>query len=83
MEGKEYILLCGIRNPFDLKQNGVSPTLALQEEDFVLMLVHTPDYVEDVNVAHTDLALADIRTGTSQFVPPMDAAHFPNTATVS
>lgn len=56
--GKEYILLCGIRNPFDLKQNGVSPTLALQEEDFVLMLVHTPDYVEDVNVAHTDLALA-------------------------
>ena len=30
----------------------------LQEEDFVLMLVHTPDYVEDVNVAHTDLALA-------------------------
>ncbi|WP_418946872.1 metallophosphoesterase [Phocaeicola plebeius] len=56
--GKEYILLCGIRNPFDLKRNGVSPTLALQEEDFVLMLVHTPDYVEDVSVAHTDLALA-------------------------
>ena len=56
--GKEYILLCGIRNPFDLKRNGVSPTLALQEEDFVLMLVHTPDYVEDVSVVHTDLALA-------------------------
>ena len=56
--GKEYILLCGIRNPFDLKQNGVSPTLALREEDFVLMLVHTPDYVEDVDVSHTDLALA-------------------------
>ena len=47
-----------ILDTFDLKQNGVSPTLALQEEDFVLMLVHTPDYVEDVNVAHTDLALA-------------------------
>ena len=75
--GKEYILLCGIRNPFDLKQNGVSPTLALQEEDFVLMLVHTPDYVEDVNVAHTDLALAGhTHGGTSQFVPPMDAGTF-------
>lgn len=29
----EYILLCGIRNPFDLKQNGVSPTLNLHPDD--------------------------------------------------
>ena len=72
--GKEYILLCGIRNPFDLKRNGVSPTLALQEEDFVLMLVHTPDYVR----------WPDIRTGDKS-VCSADGHRriFPNTATVS
>ena len=57
-KGNEYILICGIRNPFDLKRNGVSPTLALRAEDFVVMLVHTPDYVEDTDVSNTDLALA-------------------------
>lgn len=56
--GDEFIIVCGIRNPFDLKQNGVSPTLGLCEEDFVIMLTHTPDYVEDVDIGHTDLALA-------------------------
>lgn len=57
-KGNEYILICGIRNPFDLKRNGVSPTLALRAEDFVVMLVHTPDYMEDTDVSNTDLALA-------------------------
>ena len=36
----------------------VSPTLALSPNDFVILLVHTPDYVEDVSVANTDIALA-------------------------
>ena len=56
--GGEEILIAGVRNPFDLQQNGQSPTLALSPEDFVILLVHTPDYVEDVSVANTDLALA-------------------------
>lgn len=56
--GGEEILIAGVRNPFDLQQNGTSPTLTLAPEDFVIMLVHTPDYVEDVSVANTDLALA-------------------------
>ncbi len=56
--GNAFILLSGVRNPFDLKQNGVSPTLALCPDDFVVMLVHTPDYVEDVDVSNTDVALA-------------------------
>lgn len=56
-EGQQ-IIIAGVRNPFDLKQNGVSPTLALSPNDFVILLVHTPDYVEDVSVANTDLALA-------------------------
>lgn len=57
-KGNQFIEICGIRNPFDLKRNGVSPTLALKPEDFVVMVTHTPDYVEDVDVSHTDLALA-------------------------
>lgn len=54
----EQIIIAGVRNPFDLAHNGVSPTLALSPEDFVILLVHTPDYIEDVSVANTDLALA-------------------------
>lgn len=56
--GDEFILLCGIRNPFDLTANRVSPTLSVQPEDFVVMLTHTPDYIEDTDVSNTDLALA-------------------------
>lgn len=54
----QQIILAGVRNPFDLAQNGKSPTLALSPKDFVILLVHTPDYIEDVSVANTDLALA-------------------------
>lgn len=54
----QQILLAGVRNPFDLAHNGKSPTLTLSPKDFVIMLVHTPDYVENVSVANTDLALA-------------------------
>lgn len=54
----ERIIVVGIRNPFDLSRNGVSPTLSLKHEDFVIMITHTPDYVEDVDISNTDLALA-------------------------
>ena len=54
----QRIIVAGVRNPFDLKHNGISPTLALKPEDFVILLTHTPDYVEDVDVSNTDLALA-------------------------
>lgn len=57
-KGKEFIQIAGIRNPFNLKQNGVSPTLSLDSDDFVILLTHTPDYAEDVSINHTDLALA-------------------------
>lgn len=57
-EGKDFIIISGVRNPFDLKANGTSPTQQLRDEDFVILLTHTPDYVEDVPVCHTDLALA-------------------------
>lgn len=54
----QQIIIAGVRNPFDLTNNGISPTLALSPKDFVILLVHTPDYVEDVSIANTDLALA-------------------------
>lgn len=56
--GGGEIILAGIRNPFDLDSNGVSPTLPLSPKDFVIMLVHTPDYAEDVAITNTDLVLA-------------------------
>ncbi|HJD76604.1 MAG TPA: metallophosphoesterase [Bacteroides reticulotermitis] len=57
-KGGQYILLAGVRDPFDLTRNGESPTLGLTADDFVILLVHTPDYIEQVPVTHTDLALA-------------------------
>ena len=56
--GREQILIAGVRDPFDLKTNGVSPSLALSPSDFVILLVHTPDYAEDVPVDNSDLILA-------------------------
>lgn len=56
--GDERIIIAGVRNPFNLNRNGRSPSLDLKPEDFVVLLTHTPDYVEDVDVTNTDLALA-------------------------
>ncbi len=54
----QQLIISGVRNPFDLANNGVSPTLSLSPDDFVILLTHTPDYVEDTDVSNTDLALA-------------------------
>lgn len=54
----ERIYIGGIRDPFNLKANGISPTLKLKDKDFVILLTHTPDYTEDVSIKNTDLALA-------------------------
>lgn len=76
-KGNEYILLCGIRNPFDLKQNGVSPTLNLHPDDYVIMLVHTPDYTEDTDISNTDLVLAGhTHGGQVSFFKRYTPAHF-------
>ncbi len=72
------IILCGIRNPFNLKENGISPTLQLKQEDFVLLMTHTPDYIEDVDVSNTDLAFAGHTHGgqVSLFKRWTPAKHF-------
>jgi predicted MPP superfamily phosphohydrolase len=54
----QRLLVAGILDPFNLKKYGESPTLKLRDEDYVILLTHTPDYAEDVPITHTDLALA-------------------------
>jgi len=54
----QRILIAGVRNPFNLAENGQSPSLDLSDDDFVILLVHTPEYVEQVSITNTDLALA-------------------------
>lgn len=54
----ERIVIAGVRDPFNLEQNGQSPTLSLSPDDFVILLTHTPDYAEDVPITNTDLVLA-------------------------
>lgn len=56
-EGQQ-IIIAGVRNPFNLTENGRSPSLDLSDNDFVILLVHTPEYVEQVPITNTDLALA-------------------------
>lgn len=77
----QQIIIAGVRNPFDLAHNGVSPTLALSSKDFVILLVHTPDYIEDVSVANTDLALAGHTHGGQVRVfgvAPVNNSHYGN-----
>lgn len=52
------IFIAGVRNPFDLEKNGASPVQELDSAAYVILLTHTPDYVEDVDNSHADLALA-------------------------
>ena len=54
----QHLILAGVANGFDLKSYTISPTERLKEEDYVIMITHTPDYTEDTDITHTDLALA-------------------------
>lgn len=57
-KGNAQIIIAGVRNPFDLQRNGISPSIPLRDKDFVILLTHTPDYAEDVAITNTDLVLA-------------------------
>ncbi|MCQ2236404.1 MAG: metallophosphoesterase [Bacteroidales bacterium] len=56
--GKSEIIVAGAKNVFKHRETEPSPTLSLADSSFVLLLTHTPDYIEDVDISHTDLALA-------------------------
>jgi len=54
----DRIIIAGVRNPFDLRKNSVSPDRMLRDSDFVVLLSHTPDYAQDVDISKSDLVLA-------------------------
>lgn len=56
--GSDSLVICGVRNPFNLQENGASPSQAFPADAFVVLLTHTPDYAEEVDVSHADLVLA-------------------------
>lgn len=58
MKDGQHLIISGVRNPFDLTANGNSPSQQLPAEDFVVLLTHTPDYAEDVDVSNANLVLA-------------------------
>ena len=54
----QHIIISGVRNPFDLKKNGDSPSQHFPADDFILLLTHTPDYAEDTDVSNANLVLS-------------------------
>lgn len=58
MKDGQHIIISGVRNPFDLKKNGDSPSQHFPADDFILLLTHTPDYAEDTDVSNANLVLA-------------------------
>ena len=58
MKDGQHIIVSGVRNPFDLKRNGDSPSQHFPADDFIILLTHTPDYAEDTDVSNANLVLA-------------------------
>lgn len=57
-KGTEHISIAGVHNTFKGPEQAVSPTLKEPEQDFVILLTHTPDYAEDQDISHADVTLA-------------------------
>lgn len=54
----EKIVIAGAKNTFGAKETEQSPTIGIKDDDFAILITHTPDYAEDVDISNTDLALA-------------------------
>ena len=75
--GQDTIIVSGVRDPFNLKKNGVSPSEQFRDDQFVLLLTHTPDYAEDVDVSKADLVLAGhTHGGQVSLMKKYSPAHF-------
>lgn len=57
-KGGQQLVVCGVRNPFDLRANGDSPSEHFPASDFVILVTHAPDYAEDTDVSNVNLVLA-------------------------
>ena len=58
VKGDSSLIICGIKDPFDLKHNTPSISEGFDSKEFVVLVTHTPDYVEDTSVSNANLALA-------------------------
>lgn len=58
VKGEEHIIISGVRNPFDLQKNGISPSQHFSADNFIVLVSHTPDYAEDVDVSNANLVLS-------------------------
>lgn len=58
VSGKDRIFVCGVGNPFDMEGWGPLPLEGITEDDFLIMLVHTPDYAENADTTLVDVAFA-------------------------
>lgn len=56
--GTDRIVVAGVRNTFAARETMPSPIADGGYDDFVILLTHTPDYVEDMHETHADLSLA-------------------------
>ncbi len=52
------IVVAGAHNTFAERETTPSPTESTRESDFVMLLTHTPDYVQDIGESRADIALA-------------------------
>lgn len=56
--GNSEIIVAGAKNTFKARESEKSPTLELSDSSFVILLTHTPDYAEDIDIKNTDIVLA-------------------------
>ena len=54
----ENIFIVGAHNDFHGREKTPCAANSLSDNDFVLMITHTPDYAEDVDISNVDFALA-------------------------
>ncbi len=52
------IIITGVKDSFDKSISAISPSQLFPKEDFVIMVTHSPDYVEDKDVSNANLVLA-------------------------
>jgi predicted MPP superfamily phosphohydrolase len=82
--GEGRIIIAGIENSTASDEATIArikhcPTVGLKDKDFVILLTHTPDYAQDYDIRHTDLALAGHTHGGQVVIfgrAPMVPSHY-------
>ena len=78
--GTQHIIVAGAKNTFAKRETIPSPTAFCDSSDFVILITHTPDYAEDIDIANTDLTLAGHTHGGQVTLlglyAPVTASHY-------